>query len=79
LDRLRAGSRAPLRDSLTHRELLGAAQGLSPEQSDAFGAVVTAAERATFGGWRPDESACDGLIERGRALLAALPTDTADR
>jgi hypothetical protein len=79
LDRLRAGSRAPLRDSLTHRELLGAARGLSPEQSDAFGAVVTAAERATFGGWRPDESACDGLIERGRALLAALPTDTADR
>jgi hypothetical protein len=79
LDRLRAGSRASLRDSLTHRELLGAAHSLSAEQSDAFRVVVDAAERATFGGWRPDASACEGLIDRGRVLLAALPAETAGR
>jgi hypothetical protein len=79
LDRLRAHSQAPLRESLTHRELLGATQGLSGEQSDAFRVVVAAAERATFGGWRPDAPACDGLIERGRALLAALPGETGGR
>jgi hypothetical protein len=72
LDRLRAREQAPLRDSLTHRELLRAAKGLSAEQSDAFRVVVGAAERTTFGGWRPDEASAEALLERGRALIASL-------
>jgi hypothetical protein len=76
---LRENARAPLRDSLTHRELVRATQRLCAEQSHALQLVVGAAERATFGGWRPDATACDVLIERTRALLAALPSSTADR
>jgi hypothetical protein len=79
LDRLRASSKAPLRDSLTHRELLGVAHGLSAEQSDAFRLVVEAAERTTFGGWQPDAPACDGLVERGRSLLESLPDEATAR
>ena len=79
LDSLRSRSPASVHDSFTHRELLGAARGLSAEQSKAFHVVVDAAERATFGGWRPDAPACDGLVERGRALLASLSCETTGR
>lgn len=79
LDRLRERSQASLRDSFTHRELLGAARGLSAEQSKAFHVVVDAAERATFGGWRPDPPACDGLVESGRSLLASLSSEPTGR
>jgi len=72
LDRLRARGAAPLRDSLTHRELVGATGGLTREQSEAFGAVVGAAERVTYGGWRPEPQDVDGVVARGRALLASL-------
>jgi hypothetical protein len=72
LERLRARGGVPLRDSLTHRELLGAAAGLSAEQNAAFAAVVGAAERVTFGEWRPEERDVEGLVARGRALLASF-------
>jgi hypothetical protein len=75
LTRLRARGRAPLRDSLTHRELLGAAAGLSAEQSAAFAVVVGAAERVTFADWRPEERDVDGIVARGGALLASFAAD----
>ena len=74
LDRLRERGRAP-RDSLTHRELLGAGTGFDAEQSAAFAAIVAAAERVTFGDWRPVESELDGVLARGRALLASFAMD----
>jgi hypothetical protein len=74
LDRLRERGRAP-RDSLTHRELLHAGTGFDAEQSAAFEAVVTAAERVTFADWRPVDSELDGVLARGRALLASFATD----
>lgn len=75
LERLRGRGRVPLRDSLTHRELLGAAAGLSGEQSAAFGVVVGAAERVTFGDWRPEERDVEGIVASGRTLLASLSAD----
>lgn len=75
LERLRARGRAPLRDSLTHRELLRAAADFSPEQSAAFAAVVGAAERVTFGDWRPEEREVDGIVANGRTLLASFAAD----
>lgn len=75
LERLRARGRPPLRDSLTHRELLGAAAGLSAEQNTAFAAVVGAAERVTFGDWRPEERDVDAVVENGRTLLASFAAE----
>ena len=75
LERLRARGAAPLRDSLTHRELLGATAGMNGEQSAAFAVVVGAAERVTFGDWRPEEREVDGVLARGRALLASFASD----
>jgi hypothetical protein len=75
LERLRARNNAPLRDSLTHRELLGAAAGLNAEQSVAFATVVGAAERVTFGEWRPEERDVEGVVARGRALLSSFASD----
>jgi hypothetical protein len=76
LDRLRERGRAP-RDSLTHRELLRAVTGFDAEQSAAFAAIVAAAERVTFGDWRPADGEVDGVLARGRALLASFATDVA--
>jgi hypothetical protein len=74
LERLRTRGVLPLRDSLTHRELLGAAH-LSTQQSAAFGAVLDAAERVTFADWRPAEQDVDPVLARGRELLSSLPTE----
>jgi hypothetical protein len=78
LERLRARGVLPLRDSLTHRELLRAAR-LSAQQSVAFGAVLDAAERVTFADWRPDEQEVDPVLARGRELLSSLPVEVAPR
>jgi hypothetical protein len=78
LERLRARAKAPLRDSLTHRELVAAAEGLNAEQSDALRAVAGAAERATFGEWRPEEHAVEDVVARGRALVASLEDERKD-
>jgi hypothetical protein len=78
LERLRARGALPLRDSLTHRELLRAAR-LSAEQSAAFGAVVGAAERVTFADWRPAERDVDPLLVCGRELLSSLPAEVATK
>lgn len=75
LERLRARGRPPLRASLTHRELLGAAADFSAEQSAAFAAVVGAAERVTFGGWRPEERDVEGIVASGRTLLESFAAD----
>jgi hypothetical protein len=72
LDRLRERARLPLRDSLTHRELVAAAGSLSADQSDALRTVAGAAERATFGGWQPAEHEVDAVVARGRTLVASL-------
>lgn len=74
LETLRKRGRAP-RDSLTHRELLRATTGLDAEQGAAFEAIVRAAERITFGDWRPVEHELDGVLARGRALLASFAKD----
>jgi len=78
LDRLRARGVLPLRDSLTHRELLGAAR-LSAPQSAAFGAVLDAAERVTFADWRPVEQEVEPVLARGRELLSSLPAEVAPK
>ena len=76
LERLRARGVLPLRDSLTHRELLRAAR-LSAQQSVAFGAVLDAAERVTFADWRPAEPDVAPVLARGRELLSSLPVEDA--
>jgi len=78
LDRLRARGVPALRDSLTHRELLGAAR-LSAPQSAAFGAVLDAAERVTFADWRPAEADVDSVLARGRDLLSSLSAEVASK
>jgi hypothetical protein len=75
LERLRARGRTALRDSLTHRELLGAAGNLTAEQNAALAVVVGGAERVTFGDWRPEEREVDDIVASGRTLLASLPAD----
>jgi hypothetical protein len=76
LERLRARGGQSFRESLTHRELLGAAR-LSAQQSAAFGAVLDAAERVTFADWRPAEPEVDPVLARGRELLSSLPAEVA--
>jgi hypothetical protein len=76
LERLRARGGLSLRDSLTHRELLGAAR-LDARQSAAFGAVLDAAERVTFADWRPVDQEVDPVLARGRELLSSLPVEAA--
>ena len=78
LERLRGRGVPALRDSLTHRELLGAAR-LSAPQSSAFGAVLDAAERVTFADWRPAEADVDSVLARGRELLSSLSTEVASK
>jgi len=78
LDRLRARGALPLRDSLTHRELLAAAS-LSAPQGAAFGDVLDAAERVTFADWRPGDADVDRVLARGRELLASLPVEAASK
>ena len=78
LERLRLRGMLPSRDSLTHRELLGAAR-LSGPQSAAFGAVLDAAERVTFADWRPAEEEVDPVLARGRELLSSLPAEVAPK
>jgi len=78
LERLRARGVPLLRDSLTHRELLGAAR-LSPQQSAAFGAVLDAAERVTFADWRPAEADVDSVLARGKQLLSSLAAEVASK
>lgn len=74
LERLRARGVLPLRDSLTHRELLRAAR-LSTQQNAAFGAVLDAAERVTFADWRPEEQDVGRVLAHGRELLSSLPAE----
>lgn len=78
LDRLKARAAASLRDSLTHRELVSAAGDLSADQSDALRTVARAAERATFGDWRPAERDVDDVVARGRVLVTSLAQPPAD-
>jgi hypothetical protein len=72
LDRMRARGQAPLRDSLTHRELVATAVGLTADQGEALRMVASAAERATFGGSQPEEGDVARVLERGRTLVASL-------
>jgi hypothetical protein len=73
LERLRRRPGAPaLRDSLTHRELVGAAAALGDAERDALGAVAVAAERATFGDWIPEPKDAEALAARSAALIDTL-------
>jgi len=78
LDRLRARGGLSLRDSLTHRELRGAAR-LSAWQSDAFGIVLDAAERVTFADWQPADGEIDPVLARGRELLSSLAAEVVSK
>ncbi|HEU4617089.1 MAG TPA: hypothetical protein VFV10_03575 [Gammaproteobacteria bacterium] len=69
----RLRKRAPLPDSLTHRELAAAAAPLlGASRRTAFAAVVGAAERATFGAWQPEARDLDTVLASGAAVLDAL-------
>jgi hypothetical protein len=78
LERLRARGALPLRDSLTHRELLRAAR-LSAPQSAAFGTVLDAAERVTFADWQPAEDDVGPVLASGRELLSSMSAEAAPR
>jgi hypothetical protein len=70
IERLRA--RLPLGESLTHRELLGAARSLDASQQRSLRTVATAAERVTYGDWQPETGDVETLLADGEALLASL-------
>lgn len=67
LDVLRRRARIP--DSATHREVAGAAGVLSETERRAFGVVLAAAERTTFGAWRPGPAELAPVLASGEMLL----------
>jgi hypothetical protein len=72
IGQLRRRSPRRFRDSLTHRELVAAAGDLEASQRRAIEAVARAAERITFGAWRPEPRDVEPIAREGRALLQAL-------
>jgi hypothetical protein len=77
LEHLRPRASRPIRDSLTHRELVESAGPLDAAQSVLFGAVVGAAERVTFADWRPEPVEVEELVARGAVLLESLAAEEA--
>ena len=70
--RLGLSLRSTRGDSLTHRELVQAGQGLPGEVTDPLGALARTAERIRYGDAVPDNSEVTAAVERGTALLDAL-------
>lgn len=79
IDRVRARFGVDVRDSMTPRELAVALGTIGIERRDDLEAVVAAAERAAFAGWRPRPADIDAVIGRGRAVLDELDDDRAPR
>lgn len=72
VDRLRRRRRAALSEALTHRELEQAVSALDTSARHRLHEVADAAERVTYGGWQPDETACDSVLASGRSLALTL-------
>ena len=71
VDRLK--SRAPLRDSLTHRELVRASDvALTGAQVESLRSVAAAAERVTYGDWRPTDDDVEAVVADAETLLGSL-------
>jgi len=68
-----------IRPSLTHRELARETAQLDAAKRESLRAVLDAAERVTFGAWRPAESEVDEIMTHGEALLASWAADEAGR
>lgn len=66
LEQLQASGLLGLRASLTHRDITAATANLDQGQSVAQ--VSSAAERATFGGWVPNEREMRELLELGKSV-----------
>lgn len=64
-----------VRASLTHRELAAAAGSLGVRHRDELDAVVSAAERVTFAGWRPGPGDVDAVLSQGEAVLEELEAE----
>lgn len=72
VERLRARFGDAVPDSLTHRELSAAASGLGLRRQAELDAVASAAERVTFGGWRPAPGDVESVMQHGKAVLEEL-------
>jgi hypothetical protein len=71
VDRLKP--RLRLTDSLTHRELVRASEAsLTEAQVGSLRCVATAAERVTYGDWRPNEHDVEPILADGDALIGSL-------
>lgn len=75
VERLRARFGDDVRDSMTHRELAAAASVLGVRRSGELKAVLSAAERVAFAGWRPDPADIEPVIANGKAVLDELDGD----
>jgi len=82
VERLRTRYGEQVRDSMTHRELVSAADAFSIERRGDFAAVVSAAERVTYASWRPDADEVEPVLSKGRGVLdeleSAAPAGPAD-
>lgn len=73
----RLKSRAPLRDSLTHRELVRASDvALTGAQVESLRSVAGAAERVTYGDWRPAADDVEAVVADGETLLGSLDDES---
>lgn len=72
VERLRERFGSAVRDSMTGGELIAAARALDFARSRELENVVSAAERVTFAGWRPDAAEIELVLEHGRAVLDEL-------
>lgn len=75
VERLRTRFGDGIRDSLTHRELSAAAGPLGLRRRNELDAVVSAAERVTFAGWRPDPADVEPVFSQGKAVLEELESE----
>jgi hypothetical protein len=72
LDRLRTAAAQAFPASATHRELAVAAAAANAEWREPLATISTAAERATFGRWRPAADELGPVWAAGERLLASL-------
>lgn len=75
VERLRGRFGDSVRDSFTHRELADAAGELGVQRRSELDAVVSAAERVTFAGWRPETADVEPVLSKGKAVLDELEAE----
>lgn len=72
LERLRESAAVSFPESATHRELAAAAAGANANWQAPLATISGAAERVTFGRWRPAGSELGPVWTAGERLLASL-------